>query len=208
MKSSLPTESVYMKIFYAIVFFATLNSLGFSRPLSVPPIPALSGSNVASTKVSTTPASDWDSIRSVIQDPRCMNCHTVTEFPRQGDQRHRHQQLIIRGEKDKGAPSLACSACHQSANSADGQVPGAPQWHLAPLSMGWENLNSAQLCEAIKDKTKNGGRNLSALESHMTSDPLVQWAWLPGARRAPLLDQKSFHETVKRWVAAGAACPQ
>jgi hypothetical protein len=190
MKSLLKADD--MKSLYLLVFAATFLSPVFSQPKS--PLPIAS-------------ASDWDAIRSVIQHPRCMNCHTVTEFPRQGDQRYRHQQLVIRGEKNGGAPTLSCSACHQSSNSADGQVPGAPLWHLAPLSMGWENLTSVQLCQAIKDKSKNGDRDLAALEKQMTSDPLVQWAWQPGARQAPSIDQKSFHDAVRRWVATGASCP-
>jgi hypothetical protein len=32
----------------------------------------------------------------VPRHPRCMNCHTVTEFPRQGNDRHRHQQMVAR----------------------------------------------------------------------------------------------------------------
>ncbi len=33
----------------------------------------------------------WTEVASVLRHPRCMNCHTFTEFPRQGDDRHRHQ---------------------------------------------------------------------------------------------------------------------
>lgn len=136
-----------------------------------------------------------------------MNCHTITDFPRQGDDRHRHQQLIMRGPKGTGAVTLQCATCHQSGNSYDGKVPGAPNWHLAPLSMGWENLNEAELCGALKDRTKNGDRNLQALEDHMTRDALVQWAWAPGARVAPTVTQPAFHAAVRRWVAGGGACP-
>jgi hypothetical protein len=136
-----------------------------------------------------------------------MNCHTVTNFPRQGDDRHRHQQLVMRGPKGTGAATLQCAACHQSGNSYDGNVPGAPNWHLAPLSMGWEGLNDSQLCRALKDLTKNGNRDLPALADHMIREALVQWAWAPGARAAPPVTQTAFHAAVQRWVSGGGACP-
>jgi hypothetical protein len=88
----------------------------------------------------------FDSIASVLQHPRCMNCHTVTQFPRQKDAGIRHTQLVVRGADGHGASALQCEACHQASNSADGKVPGAPHWHLAPLSMGWEGLTRVQIC--------------------------------------------------------------
>ena len=36
-------------------------------------------------------------VAEVLRHPRCMNCHTVTDFPRQGDGRRRHDQLVMRG---------------------------------------------------------------------------------------------------------------
>jgi hypothetical protein len=36
----------------------------------------------------------FQSMAEVLRHPRCMNCHTVTEFPRQGNDRHRHQQMV------------------------------------------------------------------------------------------------------------------
>ncbi|OHX14482.1 hypothetical protein [Chromobacterium sphagni] len=148
-------------------------------------------------------------VAKVLQSPRCMNCHTITDFPRQGDDRHPHAQLIKRGPDNMGTPSLMCMACHQAANSADGLVPGAPNWHLAPLSMGWEGLSAGQMCRRLVDKTRNGNRDTPALVAHMTADPLVQWAWHPGAGRTlPPLSQQDFHEVVRRWADNGAYCPR
>ncbi|MEO6410024.1 MAG: hypothetical protein ABIO45_14895 [Burkholderiaceae bacterium] len=149
----------------------------------------------------------WREMASVLRHPRCMNCHTFTEFPRQGDDRHRHQQLVMRGPDNRGAPTLHCAACHQTSNIADGRVPGAPNWHLAPLSMGWEGLSDARLCEVLKDRRKNGDRNLQALSDHMTEDALVQWAWSPGLRLPPTVPQAQFHAAVQRWVGSGGPCP-
>ncbi len=148
-------------------------------------------------------------VAKVLQSPRCLNCHTVTSFPRQGDDRHPHAQLIQRGADNMGAPTLMCFACHQAANSADGLVPGAPNWHLAPLSMGWEGLSAGQMCRKLVDKQANGNRDTAALVAHMTADPLVQWAWHPGGNRTlPPLSQADFHDAVRRWAGNGAYCPK
>lgn len=148
-------------------------------------------------------------IAKVLRDPRCMNCHTITEFPRQADDRHRHHQLVMRGPQDKGIAPMLCASCHQAKNSPDGKVPGAPHWQLAPLSMGWEHLKTDKaLCEALVDRSKNGDRDTDKLVAHMLSDPLVQWAWEPGARRPPATSQKEFHDLVRRWASKGAACPK
>ena len=109
-----------------------------------------------------------------------MNCHPIGDFPRQTDDRHRHRMLVARGADDRGTPAMRCTTCHQSVNTADGRVPGAPHWHLAPRSMGWEGLSDGDLCRAVKDPKRNGGRSIEATVKHMTTDALVQWAWNPG----------------------------
>lgn len=143
----------------------------------------------------------------VLTHPRCLNCHTKTEFPRQGDERRRHDQLVIRGAENHGAPTLQCAACHQDHNVADDAVPGALHWGLAPLSMAWEDLSANELCLALRDTSKNGGRDLQALLHHMTEDTLVLWAWNPGAQRSlPPLSQPDFAAAVQAWVDAGGPC--
>ncbi|WP_372748556.1 hypothetical protein [Litorivivens sp.] len=147
-------------------------------------------------------------IAEVLRHPRCMNCHTVTNFPRQTDQRLRHAQLVVRGKDGHGAPTLQCNACHQDRNVADGKVPGAPHWHLAPLSMGWENLDDTQLCEALLDRSKNGNRSVSDLVHHMTVDALVLWGWSPGGDRTlPPYPHAEFVSYLEDWADAGAPCP-
>jgi hypothetical protein len=93
---------------------------------------------------------DWPLIAKVLKHPRCLNCHTNTQFPRQGDDRHRHQQLVMRGARNEGAPTLRCSTCHQRANSADRKVPGAPHWQLAPP---WDGKDSMTGNCASRPKT-------------------------------------------------------
>lgn len=146
-------------------------------------------------------------IADVLRHPRCMNCHPVGDKPRQGDDRHLHRQQVVRGPANQGFATLQCSACHQATNVAGGAVPGAPHWHLAPRSMGWEGLSDAALCGALKDTRKNGGKSVAALVLHMTDDALVQWAWDAGGRAPPPLSQAEFHRVVRRWAATGAACP-
>jgi hypothetical protein len=146
-------------------------------------------------------------ITEVLRHPRCLNCHPSGDAPRQADDRHRHRMLVARGPDDRGTPALKCSTCHQTENTADGRVPGAPHWQLAPRSMGWEGLSDADLCRVLKDSRKNKGRSVQALVEHMTTDALVQWAWSPGARTPPSIGQREFHELVRRWAQTGAACP-
>ena len=40
----------------------------------------------------------------VLRHPRCLNCHPSGDFPRQGDDRHRHRMLVMRGPDDHGNP--------------------------------------------------------------------------------------------------------
>ena len=88
-------------------------------------------------------------------------------------------------------------------------TPGAPGWHLAPLSMGWENLASdRELCWALKDTTRNGNREANGIVEHLANDPLVQWAWAPGTRVPPPVAQSEFHALARRWLETGAVCPR
>ena len=148
-------------------------------------------------------------IAQVLHSPRCMNCHTSTEFPRQGDDRRRHDQLVARGTDGQGTAPMLCISCHQDGNSPDGYAPGASDWHLAPRGMNWEQARGDRdLCEGLLDKKRNGNRLAKGLVIHMMNDPLVQWAWAPGRRRTPPpIGQDDFHALLQRWESTGAACP-
>jgi hypothetical protein len=153
------------------------------------------------------PAALFDPIQSVLHSPRCMNCHTGADYPRQGEDNHRHTQNVQRGPADRGLPAMLCLSCHQAANQS--RVPGAPNWHLAPVSMGWAGLTDAQLCRQLQDPARNGGRHTAdEVIGHMRSDPLVQWAWTPGAdRKTPPLDYPAFLQALEQWAAQGMPCP-
>ncbi len=144
-------------------------------------------------------------IAKVLQHPRCLNCHVAGDTPKQGDDRHDHMPPVKRGPDGRGS-GLTCNVCHQATN--DPVAPGAPDWHLAPVSMAWEGLSTGDLCRAVTDTAKNGGRDLNALATHLTSDPIVQWGWEPGGTRKPVpVSKVDFAKLVNAWIASGGACP-
>jgi hypothetical protein len=162
---------------------------------------------------SSPPAADaltaYDLIASVLQGPRCLNCHPRGDRPTQGDDRHIHGMNVQRGIDGNGMPAMRCSTCHQEHNSDMAGVPGAPHWHLAPASMGWAGLGKAALCRTLLDRAKNGGRSVADLIAHMTGDKLVRWAWDAGARRsAPPLTVDELKTALDGWAMAGAPCPK
>jgi hypothetical protein len=148
-------------------------------------------------------------VAQVMRSPRCMNCHTMTDFPRQGDDGRRHDQGVTRGEDGKGTAPMQCVACHRDTNSPDGYVPGATEWRLAPLSMSWEPARGDNdLCEGLLDKMRNGNREAKGIVIHMLNDALVQWAWVPGrGRTPPLISQEDFYGLLRLWESTGAVCP-
>jgi len=155
----------------------------------------------------------WQKVYSVLTSPRCINCHTATNYPQQGDDRHRHFANVIRGPQDKGVVAFNCATCHQSQNANSTGVPGGQNWHLAPLSMKWQDLNdqpltSAEICRSIKSQLDGGH-----LLQHHAEEPLVLWAWNPGRRpdgtlrTLPPLTHAKFVEATRQWVEAGRPCP-
>ena len=148
----------------------------------------------------------------VIQSPRCLNCHPRSDRPNQGEAMTPHSPPVVRGADGHGAPGLECATCHGTSNVAfangTGSVPGAPGWHLAPLSMAWEGKSLAAICVQIKDKARNGGKSLADLIEHNGKDELVGWGWHPGLGRTPAPGtQAQFGALTKAWVDSGAKCP-
>src|SRR5215218_7703925 len=160
----------------------------------------------------------WDQVYTVLISPRCINCHTATNYPQQGDDRHRHFANVIRGPEGKGVAGLNCISCHQESNADSTGVPGGPNWHLAPLSMQWQDVNdrpmsSAAVCRAVTDRSKNEHMDGPALLKHHAEADLVLWAWNPGRRpdgtmrTTPPLSHQEFVNATRRWVEAGTPCP-
>ena len=148
---------------------------------------------------------------TVLQHPRCMNCHSRADFPRQGDDRHRHTMNVSRGPADRGAPGLHCATCHRSANQAASGVPGAADWHLAPLRMAWDGLSVGELCRALLDPARGGMKPAQFVPHFRTG--LVRWAWSPGAdsrghpRSQPPIAYEEFIGLTQEWVSKATACP-
>jgi hypothetical protein len=161
----------------------------------------------------------WRKVYSVLISPRCINCHTAADHPQQGDDRHRHSDGVARGPEGRGVPGLECTTCHGESNDPDTGVPGARDWHLAPLSMRWQDesdrpLSSAAVCSGVTDRSRNHDLDGPGLQKHFEVEPLALWGWDPGRRpdgthRAlPPLPRPEFIEAVRRWVAAGTPCPK
>ena len=149
-------------------------------------------------------------VAKVLQHPRCTNCHPVGDRPTQGDKMRPHEPPITRGKDGFGVVGMRCTTCHTDATVelGDRSIPGAPHWHLAPKSMGWVGLDSAAICAQLKDKDRNGNRDLAAIEKHFRDDPLVAWGWAPGSgREAAPGDQATTAALVSAWVKTGAHCP-
>ena len=161
----------------------------------------------------------WQQVYSVLTSPRCINCHTATSHPQQGDDRHRHFANVVRGSDGMGVPALQCVTCHQGSNADSTGVPGGHHWHLAPLSMQWQDLNdkvlsSAEVCRAVIDRSKNSNLDGQGLLKHHEEEPLVLWAFQPGRRidgtprTLPPLTHEQFVAATRTWVEAGTPCPQ
>jgi hypothetical protein len=160
----------------------------------------------------------FDQMYSVLTHPRCINCHTATNSPDQGDERHRHFANVVRGPEGKGVAALQCITCHQEKNADSTGVPGEHNWHLAPLSMRWQDENGnifskKQLYQALVDRSKNGNLDCPKLLKHHEEEPLVHWGFAPGVgidgkpRSLPPLTHKQFVEATRVWVEAGMPAP-
>ncbi len=186
-------------------------------------IAAVSVSLIGAAALTSSPAPEpsstdeglaaFETVRAVLQSPRCQNCHIPGDAPLQFDRGLPHAQNVVRGPEGAGAPGLPCTACHAAANPPESwgshMPPGAPDWHLPPpeRKMVFIGLSSSELCRHLKDEDSNGGMSLEALVRHVSSDPLVLWGWSPGAGRDPVsVPHEVFVAKFKEWVAAGAPC--
>lgn len=171
---------------------------------------ATSNSSASTSGDEAAAASAFESIVPVLRHPRCINCHSQGDSPRQSDDSHPHTMNVRRGPDGEGVAGVKCSACHQDHNLPGLHVPpGAPDWHLPSpdMPMIWEGFSDHQLCELFKDPKQNGGRTVDQIVEHMNT-PLVLWGWNPGEGRDPVpMPQHDFLAHVKEWVTKGAACP-
>ncbi len=156
----------------------------------------------------------FSTVQQVLQHPRCQNCHIPGDAPLQFDAGLPHTMAVARGPAGRGAPGLPCATCHGESNPPASYgphaPPGAPHWGLPSPDhkMAWIGLSPGALCEMIKDKQRNGGRDFAALITHVSEDKLVLWGWNPGGERSPVsVPHDQFVARFKEWAAAGGPCP-
>ena len=74
--------------------------------------------------------------------------------------------------------------------------------------MAWEGKSLREICIQLKDKDRNGGRDLALLHEHIAKDDLVAWGWQPGQGREPAPgSQELAGRLVQAWIDSGAECP-
>ncbi len=157
----------------------------------------------------------FEVVRSVLQHPRCQNCHIAGDSPFQDDRETPHDQGIVRGPTGRGAAGNECSSCHQKTNlpAAYGEhaPPGSPGWRLPPpeTKMIFNGLSPGELCRNLKDRRATGGRTLAKVREHIRSNGQVAWGWAPGGNRAtPPVSRAETVAAFQTWMDGGAPCPK
>src|ERR1700744_3531725 len=96
----------WRKSFLLLLIAAALLSLAFHRTLraSASNMKQASGEKVSVKLMrdDATAASAFEAMIPVLHHPRCMNCHSTGDFPRQGDDSHRHTMQVQRGPHGHG----------------------------------------------------------------------------------------------------------
>jgi hypothetical protein len=142
----------------------------------------------------------------VLTHPRCLNCHPAGDRPTQANDLHPHEPFTRR--------DLPCVTCHTDRNftlherASYQSIPGHPRWMMAPIEMAWQGKSIGEICLQLKDRDRNGGRDLALLHEHLAHDELVAWGWQPGAGREPAPgSQALLGELIQAWIDTGAQCP-
>ncbi len=153
-------------------------------------------------------AAHFAAAATVLLSPRCKNCHPSGNAPLHGDSGAPHSMNVSRLSASSG---LNCTTCHRSKNKdVEHSPPGVPNWHMpaAETPLIFEGFSAAELCNRLKDPTKNGGRTVADLTEHVGHDPFVLWAWNPGPGRSlPPMPHATFVEHMRKWALAGGPCP-
>ena len=189
----------------------TVALVGCSHAEGPPPATA----PAAKAAVSQDPVADFELVRSVLQDPRCQNCHPAVDQPLQGDLSLVHTMNVQRGPDGHGLPGARCNTCHGKANPPASYGPHQPpgvssDWHLPPpeMRMTFVGRSSRELCQQLKDPAQTAISTFPALIKHVSSDPLVLWGWEPGFGRRPVpIPHADFVAAFTRWANAGGRCP-
>jgi hypothetical protein len=142
----------------------------------------------------------------VLTHPRCLNSPPAGDRPTQANDIHPHEPFVLR--------DLPCVTCHTDRNftlherASYQSIPGHPRWMMAPIEMAWQGKSIGEICQQLKDRDRNGGRDLALLHEHLAHDDLVAWGWQPGAGREPAPgNQALLGELIQAWIDTGAQCP-
>ncbi len=157
----------------------------------------------------------FETVRGVLQSPRCQNCHPAGDAPLQGEDGHPHVMNVQRGPDGRGRVGETCTTCHGPANppSNYGQhiPPGAADaWRMPgpEQKLVFAGVAAGELCRRLIDPAQNGGKDLAALRAHLDT-PLVTWGWDPGFGRTPVATPfPQFVSAWETWARAGTPCPQ
>ncbi len=164
----------------------------------------------------------WDRIYEVLSHPRCANCHVGADNipmwsgPSYGRARP-HGMNIDAGDSRKGLENLLCATCHRTSDNLDSLPHALPHfgidWQLAPVEFEWFGKSSVEICEQLKDRKANGGRDWMGLARHLVVDAghrgPVLWGWKPGGDREPAPHSLEEHlNDVLLWGVAGQPCEQ
>jgi hypothetical protein len=92
----------------------------------------------------------WRKIATVLQHPRCLNCHQLNA-PLQGDSRRLHVPRVSRGSDNHGVSAMLCGNCHNDmGNNPTSGTPGAGQprsrHHDARAPWRAEHKNHSRRC--------------------------------------------------------------
>ncbi len=157
----------------------------------------------------------WARVYEVLSNPRCANCHVGADNrPMWSGPNYRvaqvHGMNINAGDSRKGDEHIPCTTCHGTENGA---LPHAPpgadaEWRLAPVEFEWFGKTAREVCEQMRDPTRNGGRSVADLADHVSHDAFVGWGWAPGLGRTSAPFSQTEHEQdILGWGAAGMPCP-
>ena len=107
----------------------------------------------------------------------------VPASPRRRRERRLRDELQQLSPGDQRAGPAHAPGAPQAA--AEGGLPAAPRWHLpgSRVADGFPGQIPRQLCRQLKDPRQNGGLTPDRFLHHVTTDPLVLWAWDPGEGR-------------------------
>jgi hypothetical protein len=72
----------------AAVIVSIVSMLGASMAQRV-----TAGAAIAAETDAAASLVSFERMATVLTSPRCLNCHTLTSFPRQGDDRHQHRSM-------------------------------------------------------------------------------------------------------------------